>query len=260
MKKTKFGVVACIGFSVLLLGGCGSKVDEKAVSAFGNGVLRFKDVKSAEYKVEASGKIDGENGKFIVDGAYDLRDKMGADLNVSIESQGVKMANVITLSLKDSVLYMDAMSNKQSITFETVKPMLTSLIEGQKDVKFTKKNKEELTNVLSKASLEDNKLSLEFDMKALNKEIKKLDNKEAKDMEVKKLNFTGTVNKKYLETGKIMFEIHNKGTKETIKFTVKYSLKNMNKDVKLKDVVPTEFGIPVDAMQFFGGSMPPLMN
>ncbi|MEG2504572.1 MAG: hypothetical protein RSB44_07800, partial [Carnobacterium sp.] len=49
------------------------------------------------------------------------------------------------------------------------------------------------------------------------KEIKKLDNKEAKDMEVKKLNFTGTVNKKYLETGKIMFEIHNKGTKETIK-------------------------------------------
>ncbi|MEG0529044.1 MAG: hypothetical protein RR578_01720 [Bacilli bacterium] len=154
--------------SVLLLGGCSSKVDDKVIQAFGESIIEFNNIKSATYILNAAVKMNKNSGKITLEGAFDARKDLQMDLTATIEHKDKKIPNTLNVVMKDYVLYMQMMGNKQTISFASMKPMLE--INQQKVRTKTKLGDEDIKNMkkmVSKTSLKDGELSLEFDKKEI---------------------------------------------------------------------------------------------
>ncbi|MEG0576392.1 MAG: hypothetical protein RR500_00860 [Bacilli bacterium] len=260
MKLLKKGTIACATLSILLLGGCASKVDEKAIRAFGESGLEFTSIKSAAYTLNIDAKMNNNSGKITLEGAFDARKDLAMDMNATIEQKDIKNPNTMDLIIKDSVLYMQMMGNKQAISFASLKPMLA---KGQETVssktQISDKDIENMKKLMSKASLKDDKLALEFDIKALQEQLDKQSNKALAGVNIEKLTIDATINKNKMTSGKLSIKINNKDTKEVVDITINFDLKNINEDVKLKEVQVKDYGVAIDGMEIFKAMVPSLM-
>lgn len=255
MKLLKTKIVTCAGLSVLLLVGCTSKIDDKAISAFGNSILEFQNVKFATYEFDMNVVVDKEEVKFLLDGAYDANKTLQAELNAIIESDGIKIP-ALKMNLNEYIVYMDMMGQKQAISLETFKPMLSILDKGTSSKKtFDEDDVEEMKESLDKASIKDGTVSLQFDANYIKDEIEKQNKEEFRDVLVESFTIDAVIKDKKMTSGKFTLKFKNADSTEDAKVVIKFKLKNMNKKVDIKEVTKDEYGVPVDAMQLLNDTV-----
>lgn len=254
MKLLKTGMIACTGLSVLLLVGCTSKIDDKAITAFEESIVEFENIKSASYEFDIDVNVDKDKVNILLDGGFDVQDTPRFDMAVSMESKGETMANAMNIVFDNDVVYMDIMDQKQAISIESLKPMMSSLVKD-KDTKleFDEKDSEELKESLDKASLKDGKLFLMFDTNYIKEKMDEQDNDEFKSISVTSVVLDAIIKDKKMISGKVSVQMQDKDAKESGEFVFKFKLKNINKKVAFDTVLTEVYGTPIDAMQLFGG-------
>lgn len=254
MKLLKTGMIACTGLSVLLLVGCTSKIDDKAITAFEESIVEFENIKSASYEFDIDVNVDKDKVNILLDGGFDVQDTPRFDMAVSMESKGETMANAMNIVFDNDVVYMDIMDQKQAISIESLKPMMSSLVKD-KDTKleFDEKDSEELKESLDKASLKDGKLFLMFDTNYIKEKMDEQDNDEFKSISVTSVVLDAIIKDKKMISGKVSVQMQDKDAKESGEFVFKFKLKNINKKVAFDTVSTEAYGTPIDAMQLFGG-------
>lgn len=251
MKLFKTGLIASASLSLLLLGGCSSnRVDDNAVKAFGESMNEFGNMKSAAYEFDVNVSSGQEEVKLVLSGSYDAQSILRMDMFVALETQGQKMPGEIKFSLRDYILYMDMMGQKQALTFASLEPMLSLLNQEQEiPTEVSDREVELLKKTLKNASLEGDKLALEFDSKILQEELEKQGEEQYKNVTVEEVSLEAILKDKQMTSGSIVFKMKETTSKELAEVKFDFKLSNINGEVEIQEVVKEEYGEAMDAMQ-----------
>ncbi|MEG0529045.1 MAG: hypothetical protein RR578_01725 [Bacilli bacterium] len=79
----------------------------------------------------------------------------------------------------------------------------------------------------------------------------KQNNKALAGVNVEKMTIDATINQKQMTSGKVMLLMNNTETKEALDITIDFDLKNVNEDVKVREVEVKDYSVAIDGMGFF---------
>lgn len=152
MKKImKLGVI-CILF--ISLAGCGSKVNDDAIDAYITASQNMMNMKTADYSMKMN--VDANNEKISLKayGAYDARSDLQMNMMVDMSAVDSGNINIAELYVKDYIFYLNALGEKQAMTFQEYEKMLTYILENSS----SKIDREKIKDMFVSAELKDGHL------------------------------------------------------------------------------------------------------
>ena len=161
MKKL-FQLFLCVGVLVTMFGCSKSKVDDEAIDRIVPAIQKFAELDSFDYEVgfespAANGKLYGSC----------LLEKMQLSLLVDLNAQGMKIDKFAELYIKDEMLYVSALGQKEKQNFEIPETLNVSF-----DPETVSIDKKSLKENLEVASIDSGKLHFEVKEETIKEAIK----------------------------------------------------------------------------------------
>lgn len=161
MKKL-FQLFLCVGVIVTMFGCSKSKVDDDAIDRIVPAIQKFAELDSFDYEIgfeapAANGKLYGSC----------LLEKMQLSLLLDLNAQGMKIEKFAELYIKDEMLYVSALGQKEKQNFEIPETLNVSF-----DPETVSIDKKSLKENLEVASIDSDKLHFEVKEKTIKEAIK----------------------------------------------------------------------------------------
>lgn len=161
MKKL-FQLFLCVGVLVTMFGCSKSKVDDEAIDRIVPAIQKFAELDSFDYEIgfespAANGKLYGSC----------LLEKMQLSLLLDLNAQGMKIDKFAELYIKDEMLYVSALGQKEKQNFEIPETLNVSF-----DPETVSIDKKSLKENLEVASIDSGKLHFEVKEETIKEAIK----------------------------------------------------------------------------------------
>lgn len=161
MKKL-FQLFLCVGVLITMFGCSKSKVDDEAIDRIVPAIQKFAELDSFDYEIgfespAANGKLYGSC----------LLEKMQLSLLLDLNAQGMKIDKFAELYIKDEMLYVSALGQKEKQNFEIPETLNVSF-----DPETVSIDKKSLKENLEVASIDSGKLHFEVKEETIKEAIK----------------------------------------------------------------------------------------